>query len=236
MSLRPYAVELEGVSTRYYGEKRPAIKNITVKIPAGVLALITGPNGAGKTTLLETIIGILKPSKGRIRVLGYDVPRDLSKVRMLCSYLPQDFMKPPSEPFTAREVVAMGLSSKNPLGRLSRSDWRNVEEALSLFGMMKYADKPFGKLSGGQQQKIMFARALVRNPRLLLLDEPFSAIDRSSKQFILENVFPRILRGGCTILLVSHNLDLGSVEPDILIEMRDGVLERVIMQDVDASH
>ncbi|MCD6312227.1 MAG: ATP-binding cassette domain-containing protein, partial [Thaumarchaeota archaeon] len=156
-----YVVELLNVSTHYYGERRPAIRNVTLRIPSSTFTLIAGPNGSGKTTLLETILGLLKPSMGVVKMLGYDIPREASKARRFCSYLPQDFMKPASEPFTAREVVAMGLSSRKSMGWLSEEDWMQVDRMLSLLGMLEYADKPFGKLSGGQQQKVMLARALV---------------------------------------------------------------------------
>ena len=229
-----YAVELHEVSTYYHGEKRPAITSINLKIPIGSLALITGLNGAGKTTLLETILGLLRAREGWIKVLGYDIPGDLHKVRRLCSYLPQDFMKPPMEPFTAREIVAMGLASKNFMGRLSASDWKLVDQALDLFGMLEYADKPFGKLSGGQQQKVLFARALVREPKLLLLDEPFSAIDQESRAYIIGEIFPKLLEKRCTILLVSHHPEPSLLEPDLVIEMREGRVRRMVMQDVYA--
>ncbi len=231
-----YAVELENVSTYYYGEKRPAIRDVSLRIPAGALVLITGPNGAGKTTLLETIIGILKARRGRIRVFDYEVPREAAKVRRMTSYVPQDFMKPPAEPFTAREVVAMGLSSMRPLGRLTESDWNRVDQVLELLGMSEHSEKPFGKLSGGQQQKIMIARALVRDPKLLLLDEPFSAVDRESRQLISRRIFPRLLNQGCTILFVSHHPEPGLLEPDMIVELREGVLRKVIVQDVHASY
>ena len=231
-----YAVELENVSTYYYGEKRPAIRDVSLRIPAGALVLITGPNGAGKTTLLETIIGILKARRGRIRVFDYEVPREAAKVRRMTSYVPQDFMKPPAEPFTAREVVAMGLSSMRPLGRLAESDWNRVDQVLELLGMSEHSEKPFGKLSGGQQQKIMIARALVRDPKLLLLDEPFSAVDRESRQLISRRIFPRLLNRGCTILFVSHHPEPGLLEPDVIVELQEGVLRKVIAQDVHASY
>ena len=231
-----YAVELESVSTYYYGEKRPAIRDVSLRIPAGALVLITGPNGAGKTTLLETIIGILKARRGRIRVFDHEVPREAAKVRRMTSYVPQDFMKPPAEPFTAREVVAMGLSSMRPLGRLAESDWNRVDQVLELLGMSEHSEKPFGKLSGGQQQKIMIARALVRDPKLLLLDEPFSAVDRESRQLISRRIFPKLLNRGCTILFVSHHPEPGLLEPDIIVELQEGVLRKVIAQDVHASY
>ena len=231
-----YAVELENVSTYYYGEKRPAIRDVSLRIPAGALVLITGPNGAGKTTLLETIIGILKARRGRIRVFDHEVPREAAKVRRMTSYVPQDFMKPPAEPFTAREVVAMGLSSMKPLGRLTESDWNRVDQVLELLGMSEHSEKPFGKLSGGQQQKIMIARALVRDPKLLLLDEPFSAVDRESRQLISRRIFPKLLNRGCTILFVSHHPEPGLLEPDIIVELQEGILRKVIAQDVHASY
>jgi len=227
-----HAVELLNVSTRYHGEKRPAIKDITLRIPYNTFTLIAGPNGSGKTTLLETILGLLKPSKGAIKMLGYEVPREASKARSLCSYLPQDFMKPASEPFTAREVVAMGLSSRKPMGWLSEKDWTQVDRVLSLLGMLQYADKPFGKLSGGQQQKIMLARALVRGPKLLLLDEPFSAMDRESRSFIAKTVLPNLLGSGCTVILVSHIFDLELITPNLMVEMREGKIEEVLYADV----
>lgn len=231
-----YAVELENVSTYYYGERRPAIRDVSLRIPAGVLALITGPNGAGKTTLLETILGLLRARRGRISVLGYDVPGEVEKVRRLASYVPQDFMKPPTEPFTAREVVAMGLSPLRPLGRLSKADWIRVDQALELLGLSECSERPYGRLSGGQQQKIMLARALVREPELLLLDEPFSAIDKESRRLIIGGIFPQLLERGCTILLVSHHPEPGLLDPDIVIELENGVLKSVVARGVHASH
>jgi len=227
-----YAVELHRVSTYYYGERAPAIIDVSLKIPRGSLTLITGPNGAGKTTLLETILGLLTSVRGVIRVLGHEVPRESSRVRKLCSYLPQDFMKPPTEPFTAREVVAMGLASKRFVGRLSQSDWRLVDRALDLLGVLDCADKTFGKLSGGQQQRVLLARALVRDAELVLLDEPFSAIDRATKAQIVGEVFPELLRRGRTIIMVSHHSDPLPLNPDVLVEMRDGRIARVVQRHV----
>ena len=123
-----------------------------------------------------------------------------------------------------------------PLGRLTESDWNRVDQVLELLGMSEHSEKPFGKLSGGQQQKIMIARALVRDPKLLLLDEPFSAVDRESRQLISRRIFPKLLNRGCTILFVSHHPEPGLLEPDVIVELQEGVLRKVIAQDVHASY
>ncbi|HDD56567.1 MAG TPA: ATP-binding cassette domain-containing protein, partial [Nitrososphaeria archaeon] len=128
-----------------------------------------GPNGAGKTTLLETILGLLKPRRGTVKIFGHDMRRKAQFIRKMCSYLPQDFMKDSDEPFLAKNVVAMGIASNRDFGKLEEEDWRMIYEALELVGMLKFSKRPIGKLSGGQQQKVMLARALVRKPKLLLL-------------------------------------------------------------------
>lgn len=227
-----HAVELRNVSTYYFGEKRPAIMDVTLTIPARALTLVVGPNGAGKTTLLETILGILRPKKGTVRVFGYDVPREAEKARRLCSYLPQDFMRSPMEPFTAREVVAMGIASNRDLGRLTNSDWRQVEDSLRMLGMADLADKPIGRLSGGQQQKVMLARALARKPKLLLLDEPFSALDDKSKESI-SMLFMELVRSGCTLIVVSHNPPSILPRCDVVVKMGGGRIVEVIHRDVE---
>ena len=202
MVLNP-AVELRNVTTVYSGENRPAIRNSSLEMNARDYVLVTGPNGSGKTTLLETILGILKPVSGVVKVFGYDMVRSPYKARMICSYLPQDFMKKPDEPFKVREIVAMGIASKRSLGRLSREDWKRVDEVLELLGIAELSDRPIGRLSGGQQQKVFLARALSRDPKLLLLDEPFSSLDDDSRKFVADLLY-KLNRRGMTIILVSH--------------------------------
>jgi len=226
------AVKLDRVSTYYFGERRPAITDISLKIPRGSLTLIIGPNGSGKTTLLETILGLLAHKGGRIEVLGHELPRHAMKVRRRCGYLPQDFMRPKDEPFLAKEVVAMGLASNRDLGRLRDDDWRRVYEVLELLGIEKLAEKPIGKLSGGQQQKMMLARALVRSPDLLLLDEPFSAMDEASRRFISEDLLPDHLENGCTILMVSHDVAFKPREWGLMVRLEQGRVKEVVVNDL----
>lgn len=103
-------LELNHVWVSYSGTGKPAIADITLSIDLGKPVLITGPNGVGKTTLIETCLGLLKPFRGYVKLFGIDTRSwKLFKARRLCSYVPQDFMKPPYESFTARDVIAMGL-------------------------------------------------------------------------------------------------------------------------------
>lgn len=206
---------------------RPAIRNISLEVREGELVLISGPNGSGKTTLLETILGLLKPEKGKIYVLGYEIPEQAFLARKHCSYLPQDFMKPAGEPFSLKEVVAMGLSPMRPLGRLSQRDWDDVFRLLNLLGIRELAERPFGRLSGGQQQKAMLARALIRNPKLLLLDEPFSSLDMESRAQLSEQILPELVRRGTTVVMVSHD---ASFRPSICsktVYMKEGRIVRI---------
>ena len=222
-----YAVELIDVSTYYYGERRPAITGINLKIPANTLSLVVGPNGAGKTTLLETILGLLKPRRGIVKVFGHDMAKRAQFVRKMCSYLPQDFMKDSDEPFLVKDVVAMGIASNRDLGRLGEEDWRRVYETLELVGMLEFSERPIGKLSGGQQQRVMLARALVRRPRLLLLDEPFSSLDRESRRSISENLLPDLVENGCTVIMVSHDLTFRPTICDLVVRMESGRIVEV---------
>ena len=203
-AVRDHALVFERVTTVYAGERRPAIFDISLSIRYGEIVAIRGPNGAGKTTLLETALGLLTPRSGRVWLLGHLIPRDVYRARRHVSYLPQDFIYPPNEPFTARQVVAMGLLTQRRLRSLSPEDWRRVDVALEQLGVKEVADRPIGRLSGGQQQRVLLARALVRQPRLLLLDEPFSALDPEARELVA-TLLLQLNRGmKTTIVLVSH--------------------------------
>ncbi|HIE23029.1 MAG TPA: metal ABC transporter ATP-binding protein [Candidatus Korarchaeota archaeon] len=221
------AIKLINVSTYYSGETKPAIRDVSLEILSGDLVLISGPNGSGKTTLLETILGLLKPRKGEVLLLGHEIPREAILARKYCSYLPQDFMKPAGEPFSVKEVVAMGLSPLRPLGRLGPNDWEAVYEVLDLLGVKDMAERPFGRLSGGQQQKVMIARALVRKPKVLFLDEPFSALDKEARAFLSEEVLPELVRRETTVLLVSHDIAFKPSVCNKTVHMKDGKIVKV---------
>lgn len=228
MENRNYAIELINVTTRYPRSRDPALIDVSFKAPRKSIVLVTGPNGAGKTTLLQVILGFLKPLKGRVYVLGYEMPRYARLVRKSIGYLKQDFMKPKNETFRVKEVVAMGLAPyKGLFESLSEEDEKAIIDALRIVGAEDLVEKPFGILSGGQQQKVMLARVIVRKPKLLLLDEPFSSIDRESRAELARLIHDLRRRLGATAVVVSHDTRPLEEYSDLIVELRNGRITRV---------
>ncbi|MEM1580967.1 MAG: metal ABC transporter ATP-binding protein [Candidatus Bathyarchaeia archaeon] len=200
-------IELRDVSTVYEGEKRPAVRDINLIFERGEFVHVIGPNASGKTTLLETINGLLPVSKGRVLVLNFDVQKHGREVRRFIGYVPQDFMVDPGEPYTALDVVLMGRYGKiGVIGRPIREDKEKAIEAMKLLGIKELANKPVGKLSGGQQQKVMIARALVKEPKILLLDEPFSNLDPESKEKVSALISHLNEEQNITTIIVTHDI------------------------------
>ncbi len=192
-------VEIENVTFAYAGETVLQDVNLTVK--AGDFTAMIGPNGGGKTTLLKLILGLLKPNRGSIRVDG----RSARKGSSCIGYVPQDVHINSDFPITAIDVVLMGkLDPKKRWARQSETNTREARAALERLGMAPHAHKRIGALSGGQRQRVLIARALVTQPKLLLLDEPTASIDtKGQTEFfsLLEDLNREI-----TILVVSHDL------------------------------
>jgi zinc/manganese transport system ATP-binding protein len=200
-------IKLEGVSTVYEGERRPAVKSVNLTVERNELVYVVGPNAAGKTTLLETINGLLPLFKGKISVLGFDVQTQGRVVRCGIGYVPQDFMVKPEEPYKAFDVVLMGRYGR--IGILHRPDEEDREkalEAMGLLGVGELANKPMGKLSGGQQQKVMIARAIAKEPKILLLDEPFSNLDPESRGKVPSLIRHLHKENDLTTLIVTHDI------------------------------
>jgi len=199
------AISLDDVSTVYEGERRAALREVSLSIQENELVYVVGPNASGKTTLLETINGLLEPYTGSVHVFGYDTRSHGRRLRTEIGYVPQDFMVDPGEPYLALDVVMMGRYGK--MGVLNRPEDEDREKALGamrLLGVDALSHRPMGKLSGGQQQKVMIARALAKEPRMLLMDEPFSNLDPESKTRIPELINRLHLRKGFTTVVVTH--------------------------------
>jgi zinc/manganese transport system ATP-binding protein len=203
----PVIVRLENVSTVYEGERRPAIHDITLTLTENELVYVIGPNASGKTTLLETINGLLSSFIGQVYVFGVNITTQGRHVRCNVGYVPQDFMVEPGEPYTAFDIVLMGRYGKiGVLQRPTEQDQHKARDAMQLLDIAELADRPMGKLSGGQQQKVMLARAIAKEPRLLLLDEPFSNFDPESRQQIPAVLSRLHTEQQLTTIIVTHDI------------------------------
>ncbi len=177
------------------------LEDINLTVKKGEIVAIVGPNGGGKTTFIKTVLGFIKPYKGKIYLLGKP-PREALKTGKV-GYLPQ---KPPITDInflSVYDVVSFGLVNK----KLSKEEKRNlVLEYLKMVGMEEYVDYPFFKLSGGQQQRVSIARVLIAEPEIVFLDEPSTGIDVVAQEGFYE--FLKKLRDekGLTIVMVSHDI------------------------------
>ncbi len=209
---RTDAIVMKGVSVVYEGERIPAIHDVDLRIPEGEFVTVLGPNGSGKTTLLEAINGMLPSTGGRIEVLGKDVVSQGREVRKRCGYVIQNVAIDPLDPFLTRDVVMMARAGRIGVLRFpQKRDWAAVDEALEAVGMTELAGRPVGKLSGGEFQKVLIARAMAQDPDVLLLDEPFANLDIDARRDALRIVEEWRERRSITVVMVSH--DIANVPP-----------------------
>jgi ABC-type Mn2+/Zn2+ transport system ATPase subunit len=186
-------IEAEGLEVGYGGP--PAIFGVSFSLAAGQRLALLGPNGGGKTTLLRAALGQLRPSAGRLAVAGR------------CGYVPQTERTRLDYPVSALDVATMGaLSRLSWWRRPSRRDRRTANEALERVGLGGLAARTFGELSGGQRQRVLIARALVQDAAALLLDEPFSGLDKPSAA-ALEALLGELAEEGRGVAIATHDLD-----------------------------
>ena len=190
-------IRLDNLTLGY--DRHPAVHHLSGEIPAGALVAVVGPNGAGKSTLLKGLAGELRPIGGRI-VLSELPPGGLA-------YMPQRGEIDHSFPISVFEVVAMGLWHEiGAFGGLSRSQRERVRAALAAVGMSGFESRPIGSLSGGQLQRARFARLMLQDAPLILLDEPFAAIDSRTVDDLVALILGWHAEGR-TILTVVHDLE-----------------------------
>ena len=193
---------LDRVAVRLGG--RQVLSDVTLDLHAGEFVGLIGTNGAGKTTLLRVILGLLRPDSGVIRVLGSPVGRGNPAV----GYVPQRHQLDPDTPLRGRDLVSLGLDGHRwgiPLPGRDRR--RRVDDALAQVGASAYADAPVGRLSGGEQQRLLIAQALLANPRILLLDEPLSNLDIRSANEVVRLVARIGRERQVAVLLVAHDMN-----------------------------
>jgi zinc/manganese transport system ATP-binding protein len=207
------AIRFDDVTLGY--GRRPAVHHLTGEIAAGSLTAIVGPNGAGKSTLLKGVVGTLTPLAGRIH---------LSQTRAGVAYLPQAAELDRSFPLAVYDLVAMGLWARSGMfGGIGRADRTRIEEAVAAVGLTGFERRPVSTLSGGQMQRALFARLLLQDAAVILLDEPFTAIDAKTTADLLE-VVRRWHGEARTVVAVLHDMDLvRRVFPDTLLIAREPI-------------
>lgn len=177
------------------------LQDVTFMLQRGDFLGILGPNGGGKTTLLKLMLGLLKPDRGSIRILG-DAPR---KANHRIGYVPQGTDFNNTFPISAFEIALMGrLSLSRACRPYSKEDKLKAAEALSRVGMSDYAHVRVGRLSGGQRQRVFIARALAADPEILFLDEPTSSVDPEFETDLYS--FLKELNRHVTIVLITHDV------------------------------
>src|SRR5271169_1090182 len=197
-------------------DRHPAVHHLSGTVADGALLAVIGPNGAGKSTLLKGIVGVLRPLDGaieRAQIRKQDI-----------AYLPQIAEIDRSFPITVYDLVAMGLWRRAGLfGGISRRERDEIEKAISAVGLEGFEARAIGTLSGGQMQRALFARLLLQDAQLILLDEPFAALDENTIAD-LSDLITRWHLERRTIITVLHDLDLVRLRfPEALLLAREAV-------------
>ena len=215
----PAVLALDHVAVALGG--RPVLRDVDARIGPGEFVGLIGSNGAGKTTLLRLILGLVHADGGRIEVLGRPLRR--GRGNRAIGYVPQKQSIDPDTPLRGRDLVALGIDGERWGIPWPRKDRRaRVDEALRSVGALVYADAPVGRLSGGEQQRLLIAQALLTNPRLLLLDEPLSNLDPLARREFLSSMFEACTQSGAAVLFSSHVVAELERICDFLILLRGG--------------
>ena len=197
-------------------ERHPAVHHLDGAVETGALVAVMGPNGAGKSTLFKGIVGALKPLAGSIERDGLDA-RDIA-------YLPQVTEIDRSFPINVYDIVAMGLwRRKGAFGGIGGKDHHAIEAAIAAVSLTGFEPRPIGTLSGGQVQRMLVARLLLQDARVIVLDEPFTAIDAKTSADLLDLV-QRWHRERRTVLAALHDIELVRANfPQALLLAREPV-------------
>jgi iron complex transport system ATP-binding protein len=219
-------LSVDGVSFQY--NSHPVLDRITFEAPAGQVFAVLGVNGAGKSTLLRCLNRILKPHRGTVLVEEEDLSGlDRNAVARRMGYVPQRFGQTELSVF---DTVLLGRKPHMQWGP-EASDYQKVEAVLARMGLSEMALRPMGSLSGGEAQKVIIARALVQEPKVLLLDEPTSNLDPKNQQEVMVHVGEAVRRDGLCAVISIHDLNLALRHADRLLLLRDGKVHAAIPRD-----
>ncbi len=196
-------VEVKNLSFSY--SSQTVLKNVNFKIAEGDYIALLGPNGSGKTTLIKILLGLLPSQKGKINLFGTDLQKFSTWQNI--GYLEQKTTTPRNMPMTAFAVVRLGLlSTKKGLKIFNKEDNQKTNSLMKKLRCYSYKDKLFSELSGGQQQRVLLARTIINEPKFLILDEPSTALDSSSREEFFEIISALNKENKTTILLVTHDI------------------------------
>ncbi len=212
-------VEARGLCVRRQG--REILRDVDLSVGGGELVALTGPNGAGKSTLLRSLNGLVRPSAGTVSLAGSPIDElSLRQIARIAAYMPQQ----------VTEAVDCGVAECVTAGRLPHMsgtdgrDRRIVFETLERVGLLHLAERPLSRLSGGERQRVFLARALVQEPRLLLLDEPTSALDLRHQLGTFELVAGIVRAGSVGCVVAIHDLGLAMRYADRIVMLSGGAL------------
>jgi len=196
------AVRFDGVTVAF-GTRR-VWSDLSLEIASGTFVAILGPNGAGKTSLLRAILGLITPATGRVEVLGRTPRRGDPGI----GYVPQHSSLDPDLPLRGRDLVRLGIDGHRwGIGWRDRGADQRVARVIASVEAERYADVAIGRLSGGEQQRLRIAQALVGEPRILLCDEPLANLDLRYQQAITDLIRDWQQRAGGTVLFVTHDVN-----------------------------
>ncbi len=234
-------IELTGAAFGY--EDRTVVSGVDLTVNRGEVLAVLGPNGSGKSTLVKGLLGLSEQHEGTAHVLGH--PAGSRAARAEIGYVPQRHTLASAVRATASEIVTMGRTVRTPWWtpwRIRSSANRAlVTEALSVVGLGTLAKHDVATLSGGQQRRVLIARALASQPEVFLMDEPTAGVDRAHQQ-VLVAVMRRLVDRGATLVVVTHELDaLADIVTRAIVVSggrvtHDGSPRGVVAQDVDHTH
>jgi len=194
------AIEIKDLSVNYSTEQ-PALSNINFKVPENDYLGIIGPNGGGKSTLIKCILNLIDNYKGTIKIFGEEGKKNLN----FLSYVPQFSSMEKTFPISVREVILTSFDKGtfHPFKRYTKNEYTQADYFLNLLSIDNLADRQIGGLSGGENQRLLIARALAANPKILILDEPTSNVDPTSRNLIFSLLAK--LNKNLTIILITHD-------------------------------